>query len=110
MRQIAFTPDAFKEYNDWVDNPDIIEKIKIFVRDIDREPFRGLGKPEPLKGNWKGYWSRRIRRGHLQCPFFVGRFKICFINRSTFPSEHVEQLSTVVRCVKNKDTAKPHQE
>ena len=29
-----------------------------------REPFRGLGKPEPLKGNWSGYWSRRINNEH----------------------------------------------
>ena len=64
MRQIAFTPDAFKEYNDWVESPEIIEKIKILIRDIDRDAFRGLGKPEPLKGNWKGYWSRRINHEH----------------------------------------------
>ena len=50
MRQIAFTPDAFKEYNDWFNDAEAIEKIKILVRDIDRDPFRGFGKPEPLKG------------------------------------------------------------
>ncbi len=64
MRQIAFTPDAFKEYNNWFQNPEIIGKIKVLVRDIDNDPFRGLGKPEPLKGNWKGYWSRRITGEH----------------------------------------------
>lgn len=64
MRQIAFTSDAFKEYNDWFSDTEIINKIKILLRDIDRDPFRGLGKPEPLKGNWKGYWSRRINHEH----------------------------------------------
>ncbi len=64
MRQIAFTSDAFKEYNEWFHDVDVIENIKILVRDIDRDPFRGLGKPEPLKGNWKGYWSRRINHEH----------------------------------------------
>ena len=64
MRQIAFTRDAFKEYNDWVDKQEIIERIKALVHDIDRDPFHGLGKPEPLKGNWKGYWSRRINHEH----------------------------------------------
>ena len=64
MRQITFTPDAFKEYNDWSERKEIIERIKILVRDIDRDPFQGLGKPEPLKGNWKGYWSRRINQEH----------------------------------------------
>jgi toxin YoeB len=64
MRQISFTPDALKEYNDWCERKDVIERIKILVSDIDRDPFRGLGKPEPLKGNWQGCWSRRINHEH----------------------------------------------
>ncbi|MCB1949636.1 Txe/YoeB family addiction module toxin, partial [Nitrosomonas sp.] len=34
------------------------------IKDIKREPFDGLGDPEPLKHNWSGYWSRRINREH----------------------------------------------
>lgn len=64
MRHVAFTPDAFTEYNSWFHSPEIIEKIRLLIRDIDRDPFRGLGKPEPLKGNWAGYWSRRINHEH----------------------------------------------
>lgn len=64
MRQVAFTPDAFTEYNNWFQSPEIIEKLKLLIRDIDRDPFHGLGKPEPLKGNWAGYWSRRINHEH----------------------------------------------
>ncbi len=42
----------------------IVDRIKILIRDIDRDPFKGIGKPEPLKGNWNGYWSRRIDQEH----------------------------------------------
>lgn len=64
MHETNCVPDAFKEYNTWFENKDVIEKIKLLVRDIDRDPFHGLGKPEPLKGDWKGYWSRRIDHEH----------------------------------------------
>jgi len=65
MRQVAFTPLAFNEYNAWFDdNPKIIERIKLLVREINNTPFKGLGKPEPLRGNWSGYWSRRIDHEH----------------------------------------------
>lgn len=65
MRQVAFTPTAFKEYNEWFDSDTrIIDRIKILIREIDHDPFRGIGKPEALKGNWSGYWSRRIDQEH----------------------------------------------
>lgn len=65
MRNVAFTSKAFEEYNEWFEkDQQIIDRIKILIRDIDRDPFKGLGKPEPLKGNWTGYWSRRIDHEH----------------------------------------------
>ena len=65
MKDISFTNKAFDEYNEWFEtNVQMIDRIKILIRDIGREPFRGLGKPEPLKGNWSGYWSRRINNEH----------------------------------------------
>ena len=65
MRNLAFTKPAFDEYNEWfVNSPQIIDRIKTLIREIDREPFKGIGKPEPLKGNWAGYWSRRINQEH----------------------------------------------
>lgn len=65
MRNLAFTSKAFEEYNEWFEKDlQIIDRIKILIRDIDRDPFKGLGKPEPLKGNWAGYWSRRIDHEH----------------------------------------------
>ena len=65
MRNVSFTPSAFNEYNDWAEsNPQMIQRIKMLIREINRDPFKGLGKPEPLKDNWKGYWSRRIDGEH----------------------------------------------
>lgn len=65
MRNLSFTPTAFSEYNEWFEsNKQIVQRIKTLIRDIDRDPFRGIGKPEPLKGNWAGYWSRRIDQEH----------------------------------------------
>ncbi len=65
MRNVAFTPIAFQEYNDWFDtNEHLVVRIKALIKDIDRDPFRGIGKPEPLKGNWAGYWSRQIDQEH----------------------------------------------
>lgn len=65
MRNVSFTSKAFEEYNEWFENNiQIVDRIKILIRDIDRDPFKGLGKPEPLKGNWAVYWSRRIDHEH----------------------------------------------
>lgn len=40
------------------------DKINTLIEDIQRHPFKGLGKPEPLKRNLRGFWSRRITREH----------------------------------------------
>ena len=65
MKNVAFTQTAFEEYNEWFETDDqIIDRIKTIIRDIIRDPYKGIGKPEPLKGNWSGYWSRRINQEH----------------------------------------------
>ena len=65
MKNLTFTPTAFNEYNDWFEQDmQIINRIKMLLKDINRDPFKGIGKPEPLKGNWSGYWSRRIDNEH----------------------------------------------
>lgn len=65
MRNITFSPDFFYEYNTWQEtNPDIYHKINELIINTLRDPFKGLGKPEPLKNSWKGYWSRRITNEH----------------------------------------------
>jgi len=41
-----------------------LKRINSLIKDVTRQPFEGLGDPEPLKHNWSGYWSRRIDREH----------------------------------------------
>ncbi len=65
MRRVSFSPQAFKDYIDWSkQNEEVFEKINELIKEILREPFKGKGKPEPLKGNLKGSWSRRINHEH----------------------------------------------
>lgn len=62
---ISFTPKAFSEYQDWQkEDRKIANKIGKLITDIIRSPYEGLGKPEALKHDLKGYWSRRIDNEH----------------------------------------------
>jgi toxin YoeB len=62
---ISFKDSAFEQYSQWEkDDSKIYEKIKHLITEIRRDPFRGTGKPEPLKGNLSGHWSRRITEEH----------------------------------------------
>jgi len=62
---ISFTPNGWEDFEHWIDNdPDTVKRIKDLITSIHQEPFRGLGKPEPLKYDLKGYWSRRITGEH----------------------------------------------
>ena len=65
MEKIILLPKAFKEMTYWAEE-DIRVLVKIFelIKDIQRNPFEGLGKPEPLKHKFKGLWSRRITKEH----------------------------------------------
>ena len=52
MRNVAFTKDAFREYNGWFTaDIKLVARIQELIRDIDRDPFKGIGKPELLKVN-----------------------------------------------------------
>jgi toxin YoeB len=63
--QTAFTDNAWEDYLYWQRNDaDTLQKINDLIKEIKREPFKGTGKPEALKGNLAGYWSRRITREH----------------------------------------------
>jgi toxin YoeB len=65
MKAIKFDPEAFKEYLKWrEDNTNTFDRINQVIMDTARDPFKGIGKPEPLKGNFRGYWSRRITAEH----------------------------------------------
>jgi len=62
---IAFDEQAFKDYQEWTTvNKKTFKKIGTIIADICRSPFTGLGKPEPLKQDLSGYWSRRIDQEH----------------------------------------------
>jgi toxin YoeB len=60
-----FTDEAWKNYQYWIEADKIkLKRINLLIKDIDRNPFKGIGKPEPLKANLQGYWSRRIDSEH----------------------------------------------
>ena len=62
---IVWAPGAWQDYLYWSrTNAPVRDKINTLIEDIQRHPFTGLGKPEPLKRNLRGFWSRRITREH----------------------------------------------
>lgn len=63
--KIKWEADAWNEYVDWqLFDKAILRKINQLIKDIQRQPFTGIGKPEPLKHDLSGYWSRRIDDAH----------------------------------------------
>jgi toxin YoeB len=65
MRRIAFLPASFEDFNRWAtEDKKIYARIVKLIKDIERSPFEGLGKPEPLKHELRGLWSRRITEEH----------------------------------------------
>ena len=62
---LLWTRNAWEEYEYWQRfDPSMVEKNNELIRDTKRSPFKGLGKPEPLKGDLSGFWSRRILGEH----------------------------------------------
>ena len=60
-RRISFELHAWSEYIQWqTQDKKTLKRINALLKDIDRSPFDGIGKPEPLKGDKSGYWSRRV--------------------------------------------------
>ena len=65
MKEIKWDFDAWQEYLYWqAQDKKILKRINQLVKDIIRNPFEGIGKPEPLKENLAGFWSRRIDEKH----------------------------------------------
>jgi toxin YoeB len=64
--EIVFSPKASEQLQYWKKsgNKKAIERITLLIEDIQRTPFEGIGKPEPLKHEWSGFWSRRITIEH----------------------------------------------
>jgi toxin YoeB len=62
---LLWTEEAWEDYLYWHQaDRDVWQKVNALVKDVQRNPFHGLGKPEPLKGSLKGWWSRRITGDH----------------------------------------------
>ena len=62
---LVFSDDAWEDYLYWHEaEPRTLKRIHQVIKDIMRDPYRGIGKPEPLKHAFQGYWARRITGEH----------------------------------------------
>lgn len=63
--KIIWSDEAWKDFEWWLDHDKkIVSRIRKIIKDARREPFEGIGKPEPLNGDLSGLWSRRINHEH----------------------------------------------
>lgn len=84
--RIEFTSNAWEEFNYWMEmDLDIAKKIKNLIKSIRQTPFKGIGKPEPLKYDLKGFWSRRISGEHRLVYKITGK-------------KGENQMCTIVQC------------
>ena len=61
MRAVRFVPDAWEDYLYWhAQDKKTLKRLNLLITACAREPFAGIGKPEALRGDLSGYWSRRI--------------------------------------------------
>ncbi len=71
---LLFTPNGWADYQHWIEADRVmLVRLNELLRDIRRDPFKGLGKPEPLKGDLSGWWSRRITQEHRLVYRIVGK-------------------------------------
>lgn len=83
---INFTTHGWEDFSYWIEtDPDIAIKIKKLIKSIQENPFRGIGKPEPLKHGLKGFWSRRITGEHRLVYRVSGK-------------KGVDQKCTIIQC------------
>ena len=63
--RLVFSEESWADYLYWQEaDRTIRDRINTLIEDTVRSPFSGIGKPEPLVGNYKGFWSRRITQEH----------------------------------------------
>lgn len=61
--KLVFSTEAWEDYQHWVEtNSKIKDRINALIKQCQRTPFKGVGKPEPLRGDLSGWWSRRITK------------------------------------------------
>jgi len=59
--KLVFSSEAWEDYQHWVSaEPKVLDRVNQLIKQCMRTPFKGMGKPEPLKGDLAGWWSRRI--------------------------------------------------
>lgn len=72
--KVSFSPAVWSDYVEFqATDRDLVSRINRLVRTIQRDPFRGEGKPEPLRGQYAGWWSRRITGEHRLISCVTGR-------------------------------------
>ena len=79
---VEWAARAHKEFAYWQEHkPDYAERICDLIDDVEQHPFTGLGKPEPLRYEWAGYWSRRISGEHRLVYRITGKrgSEVCLI-------------------------------
>jgi len=65
MKRIIFSKNAWEDYLSWQsDDRKTLKKVNSLIREVQSTPYEGSGKPEPLKHDLAGLWSRRIDREH----------------------------------------------
>ncbi|MBS9336008.1 MULTISPECIES: Txe/YoeB family addiction module toxin [Fructobacillus] len=63
--KIIWSTESWDDFEWWLDNDKkLVKRIRKLLHDVMRNPFDGIGKPEPLKGDYSGLWSRRISEEH----------------------------------------------
>ncbi|MDO1511133.1 Txe/YoeB family addiction module toxin [Maribacter confluentis] len=83
---VDFTSHGWEDFSYWIEtDQQTAVKIKELIKSIKQNPFRGLGKPEPLKHGLKGYWSRRISGEHRLVYRVTGK-------------KGVDQKCTIIQC------------
>ncbi len=81
---IVFRRDAWRDYVAWqAEDEKVLERINALIEECLRDPFRGTGKPEPLRRNLAGWWSRRI----------TGEHRLVYRVRGTAEARALEVLS-----------------
>ncbi len=75
--KLRFTDNGWGDYQHWVENnQDMLARVNALIEDARRRLFVGLGKPEPLKGDLAGWWSRRIIGEHRLVYRIAGRASV----------------------------------
>jgi len=63
--KVAFTAQGWADYLHWQEaDPSLARRLNLLIKEASRTPFSGIGKPEPLRGAYAGWWSRRINSEH----------------------------------------------